>query len=251
MTKRTCAALFVAAAVLVSVSCGGAPTAPGEPGVHFLYIEGQSVLAPGETTQLSASEMRAGQSISNVTAPARWVSADSSIAAIQRGLLRALAPGKTSISTDFQGGAGSADVHVIVPARAPTNVLGQFVGTVRYTSSIRIAGEGPNPFRDQVGRPFLLELTLTEQSNASVSGTLLVIHRTVGPVRGHFDATGELNLSGTLGIAGEPLSSMVRRLRVRFDGTRMTGAGEGDVAMINAFGPQLMKQTFDVEATLK
>lgn len=239
------------AVVLAAVSCGEAPTKPKETGVRFLYVEGQTVVVTGESTRLSAFEMHTGQTVSNVTARARWSEADPLIASVQQGLLQALSPGRTTIRVWLDAAQGDTDVHVIVPATNAPDVRGQYVGTVTFTSNNRIAGDGPNPFRDQIGRPFLLELTVTGQSNASVTGTLLLIDRTVGPIRGYVDSTGEVNFSGTLGIAGEPLARMIRRLRIRLDGARITGSGEADVAMINAFGPQLLKQTFEIDASLK
>lgn len=46
-------------------------------------------------------------------------------------------------------------------------------------------------------------------------------------------------------------SCVNRHLRVRLDGGRLIGQATADYALINAFGPQLLRHTFDVEASLQ
>jgi hypothetical protein len=237
--------------VLVLSSCGDAPTAPRDVGVHVVYIEGETVVARGEATRLSAFLMRTGEDIADITGQVRWGTGNASVAMVERGLLRAGLQGSTTISAAFQRVSGDAPVVVVSPAPIAVDVRGQYAGTVTFITCDRLAGGGPSPCRDIPGRTFPFELTLANQSSARVSGTMLMIDRTVGPVAGYLDVSGEVVLSGTLGISGAPLASMVRHLRLRLDGARLTGTGESDVAMINAFGPQLTKETYRVDASLR
>jgi hypothetical protein len=243
--------IAVIAAGLVTCSCGGSPTAPREDVVHFLYIEGRTVVAPGETAQVTAIEMRTGHGMTNVTGQGQWGTSNSSVATVQQGLLRGVFPGQAIVSVARQGLTGTADVHVALPSAAPAIMTGYYSGTLTYTSCLRPAGAGPSLCRDRVGRPFSLQLALAEQQGARVAGTLRILDTTEGPVSGYLEDDGHVSLSGVLRVPDDPLAYIIRHLRVRLDGGRLIGQATADYALINAFGPQLLRHTFDVEATLQ
>lgn len=240
----------VAGATLVALlSCGRPPTTPEEEGVTFLYVEGNSVVAPGESSPLMALEMRTGRDVSNVTASARWSAENPAIAVVQQTALRGMAPGSTTVRAEAGQAAGSADVHVVTPAAIPLRVSGRFTGNLVFTECTRLIGEGANLCRDRVGGIFPFELNISEQSGAGLQGFLKLMDSSSGPVRGYVDSDQRINLSGTLAIPGEKLALLVRRLELTLDGSRATGSARADYAVITGFGPQFVKQAFTIEAS--
>ena len=118
-------ALLAISAVAFGLACGGAnpsPTSPAPPTpapVSFLWIRGDTLVAPGATSQLRALAYVSGVE-TDVASEATWTTSDANIASVSiTGLVTAINAGSTTIGATYRGLVSRFELDVLEAARVP------------------------------------------------------------------------------------------------------------------------------------
>lgn len=237
------------AVLLMIAGCGTGPPTKPVPGVTAVYVQGKTVIIPGETSDFRAIQMQSGSGTADVTDSARWSVANVGVAIVDRGRVRRVAPGSSVVSARTTV-VGQAAVVVVTPHTSAPDAQGRAIGNMTISDCTRVSGDGPNLCRDLVGARFAFDLNITGQSGPQLSGTLRLFSQTVGMVTGYVDSAGDLQLTGTLAVDGDPMAYMIRRMRLTRSGMTLKVMAEVNYALPGGLGgPQFVRQTFLVEAT--
>lgn len=126
---------WIAATALLLASCGGGSN---EPELTAIAISGapSTFLAPGQSTQLTATATYSDSSVRDVTATASWSTTDPNVLVVSSaGLLTAVAPGRAYATATMQSQTGMQAVQVSLPAA-------YFIDGVEYAFEYQLDAQG-------------------------------------------------------------------------------------------------------------
>lgn len=216
-------------------SCGGGSSAGHSPGgptsLPQLSIVPSSLnMSVGETATLVAVDTGGGPSAVN------WSSEKPEVITITpSGLAEAKSIGETSILAS--SGTLAARATGVVVRR----IAGTWVGTTRMTGCTRQSGPGRNPC--PTGIEFPLRMTL-DQSGSSLSGELASFETVKGTVTASIDVNSTLVVAGTIPYEGGEVA--VNTWNTTVTDSDMSGTYVLTQKFTNAFGPQVLKETFEI-----
>jgi hypothetical protein len=244
-------------AATAGVGCGSQPpTAPGSPPV-LIRVEIRprpTQVSVGQTFELKAFGIYSDGSSDNGTS-AVWVASPNGVASIDTlGRLTGIRLGVVAVTMARDGLNDALSVRVTDEASTVPSVslAGAWSGTANWIDCTRASGPGPSPCA--VGTATLVRLVLEQPQPYTLIGSLSLGSAT-GLVQGWRDVVGRMFLSGSMsfdlghGPHTYELTDWSVRLVAPFD--RLSGRFEVTERFDNAFGPQLLRSTFESTAMLR
>jgi hypothetical protein len=138
--------------------------------------------------------------------------------------------------------ATAGSITARVAATVVRRVAGRWSGTVKMMECTRQSGPGRNPCVTGIVYP--LELTFV-QAGPALSGELATYETVRGPVGGSIDARSHLDVTGVI-TYGDGATMTIDRWDSAVDEAAMTGSFDVTHRFGNAFGEQVLKETFAI-----